>query len=82
MRKIKATINISIEKIEKRRSTILNKADIAFLDQQLSDKLESLEFDLIDALVVAVRTSGRPRQSLENIINQTIANIKVANRYK
>ena len=39
MRKIKANINISIEKIEKRLSTILNKADIAFLDQQLSDKL-------------------------------------------
>ena len=58
MRKIKANINISIEKIEKRLSTILNKADIAFLDQQLSDKLESLEFDLIDALVVAFRTSG------------------------
>jgi len=82
MRKIKADINISIEKIEKRLSTILNKDDIAFLDQQLSDKLESLEFDLIDALVVAFRTSGRPRQSLENIINRTIANIKVANRYK
>jgi len=82
MRKIKANINIPIEKIEKRLSTILNKADIAFLDQQLSDKLESLEFDLIDALVVAFRISGRPRQSLENIINQTIANIKATNPYK
>ena len=53
-RKIQADIRIPIEKVEKRLSTALGKKDITFLEQQLTQQLKTMEFDLIDALVVAL----------------------------
>ena len=76
-RKIQADVHIPIEKVEKRLSTALDKKDITFLEQQLTQQLKTIEFDLINALVVAFQNADRSHQCLENIISQTIATIEV-----
>ena len=81
-RKIQADIRIPIEKVEKRLSTALGKKDVTFLEQQLSQQLKKMEFDLIDALVVAFQSANRNQQNLDTIISQTIANIGVANQHE
>jgi|TARA_Y100000814_G_scaffold284130_1_gene250749 hypothetical protein len=81
-RKIQADIRIPIEKVEKRLSTALGKKDITFLEQQLTQQLKTMEFDLIDALVVAFQSANRNQQNLDTIISQTIANIGVANQHE
>ena len=81
-RKIQADIRIPIEKVEKRLSTALGKKDITFLEQQLTQQLKIMEFDLIDALVVAFQSANRNQQNLDTIISQTIANIGVANQHE
>ena len=81
-RKIQADIRIPIEKVEKRLSTALGKKDITFLEQQLTQQLKTMEFDLIDALVVACQSANRNQQNLDTIISQTIANIGVANQHE
>ena len=81
-RKIQADIRIPIEKVEKRLSTALGKKDITFLEQQLTQQLKTIEFDLIDALVFAYQRANRNQQNLDTIISQTIANIGVANQHE
>ncbi len=81
-RKIQADIRIPIEKVEKRLSTALDKKDITFLEQQLSQQLKKMEFDLINALVIAFQSANRNQQNLDTIISQTIANIGVANQHE
>ena len=81
-RKIQADIRIPIEKVEKRLSTALGKKDITFLEQQLSQQLKKMEFDLIDELVAAFQSANRNQQNLDTIISQTIANIGVANQHE
>ena len=81
-RKIQADVHIPIEKVEKRLSTALDKKDIIFLEQQLTRQLKTLEFDLIDALVMAFQKADRTHQTLDNIIGKTIANIQVINQQK
>ena len=81
-RKIQADIRIPIEKVEKRLSTALDKKDITFLEQQLSQQLKTMELDLINALVIAFQSANRNQQNLDTIISQTIANIGVANQHE
>ena len=81
-RKIQADVHIPIEKVEKRLSTALDKKDITFLEQQLTQQLKTLEFDLIDALVMAFQKADCTHKTLDNIIGKTIANIQVVNQQK